>query len=176
MKKVFVCTLLILIVNSLYSKGFEKNKYSTELDCEYPFTYQQADRYKSAAEDIDLLRYKTIIRNGIIEEIEKPYLNDLQLGVLTKTELKIFRNMFYARKGYIFSDEDLTKYFNQFDWYKPETKQVTFTNLETNAINRIKIFESDGTQKYNYEGENIVWEEWNGGADQRGSLINWLCP
>lgn len=171
MKKVLLFTLLLSIISSIYSQNFEKNKYSTEIDCEYPFTYQQAERLKSAAEDIDLLRYKTIIRNGIIEEIEKPYLNDLQLGVLTKTELKLFRNIFYAKKGYIFADEDLTKYFNQFEWYKPKTKDVIFTDLEKTAINRIKRFENEGTVKYNFEGADIVWEVWNGGADQRGPLF-----
>ncbi len=171
MKKVLLFTLLLSIINSLYSQNFEKNKYSTEIDCDYPFTYQQAERLKSAAEDIDLIRYKTIIRNGIIEEIEKPYLNDLQLGALTKTELKLFRNMFYAKNGYIFADEDLTKYFNQFEWYKPKTKDVIFTDLEKTAINRIKIFENEGTVKYNFEGADIVWEVWNGGADQRGPLF-----
>ena len=171
MKKVFIFLLTLLFIISLYSKDFQKNKYSTEIDCEYPYTYQSFEHLKSAEVEIDLLKYKTIIRNGIIEEIEKPYLNDLQLGVLTKTELKLFRNMFYAKKGYIFSDEDLTKFFIQFEWYKPTTKQVTFTDLETSAINRIKIFENESTTTYDYEGKNIIWEVWNGGANERGPLF-----
>ena len=106
-----------------------------------------------------------------IEEIEKPYLNDLQLGALSKTELKLLRNLFYAKKGYIFNEDDLTKFFSQFDWYKPKTKEVTFSDLEKTAINRIKLFESESTIKYDYEDKNIIWEKWNGGADQRGQLL-----
>ena len=170
MKKVFLLIMSLFIINLVYSQNFEKNKYSKEIDCEYPYTYQSYERIKSAEIEIDLLRYKTIIRNGIIEEIEIPYLNDLQLGVLTKTELKLFRNMFYAKKGYIFSDEDLTKYFMQFEWYKPKSKQITFTDLETAAINKIKIFENESSSTYDYAGKSIVWEEWYGGANERGPL------
>ena len=54
------------------------------------------------SDEIDLLRYKTVIRNGIIEEIDDKYLNDLQLGVLTKTELKLLRNFFMLKKGIFF--------------------------------------------------------------------------
>ena len=156
---------------SLFSQNFEKNKYSTEINCEYPFTYDASRRIETAEKDIDLLRYKTIIRNGIIEEIEKPYLNDLQLGALTKTELKLFRNLFYAKKGYIFNDEELTKYFKQFPWYNPQSKNITFTDLENAAINKIKIFEAESTITYNFEKENIIWEAWNGGANERGPLL-----
>lgn len=124
-----------------------------------------------AEADVDLERYKTIIRNGDISAIEKPYLNDLQLGALSKTELKLFRNLFYAKKGYIFSDDELEKYFLQFDWYHPTTKNVTFTDSEQAAINKIKIFESDSSIKYAYENQTIIWEQFNYGADQRGYLL-----
>ena len=171
MKKVFLVLLSLTLIVSLFARDFEKNKYSTEIDCEYPYTFQTFDRQLTAGEEVDLLRYKTVIRNGIIEEIEKPYLSDLQLAALSKTELKLFRNMFYAKKGYIFSDEDLTKFFNQFEWYKPKSKQVTFTDLETTAINRIKIFENEASAAYDYADKNITWEAWNGGANERGPLF-----
>ena len=57
---------------SLFSQNFEKNQYSTEINCEYPFTYDAYRRITEAEVGIDLLRYKTIIRNGIIEEIGTP--------------------------------------------------------------------------------------------------------
>ncbi len=156
------------LISNIYS---ENNKYSNELGINESMSYEATEYLKLAEEEIDLLKYKTIIRNGIIEEIEKPYLNDLQLGALTKTELKLFRNLFYAKKGYIFNDGDLTKFFYQFDWYKPKTKEVYFSDLEKSAINRIKLFEAESTIKYDYEDKNIVWEAWNGGANERGSLL-----
>ena len=170
MKKVLLCLISLFLINNIYSEIFE-NKYSSELGSEEPMPYRVSEFLKWAEEDIDLLKYKTIIRNGIIEEIETPYLNDLKLGTLSKTELKLLRNLFYAKKGYIFNDDDLTKFFSQFDWYKPKTKEVTFSDLEKAAINRIKIFETESTVKYDYEDKNIIWETWNGGADQRGPLL-----
>ena len=79
--------------------------------------------------------------------------------------------MFYAKKGYIFSDKELEKYFKQFDWYEAKSKDVKFTGLEESAINRIKLFEAESTVKYEYENRSLVWECWNGGADQRGPLL-----
>lgn len=171
MKKVFVLMIMITITSLSFSQSNNVSKYSKEIDCEYPLSREISRYLKSAEENVDLERYKTIIRNGDISAIEKPYLNDFQLGVLSKTELKLFRNLFYAKKGYIFSDVELEKYYSQFDWYHPETKDVSFTGLEQIAINRIKVFESESSINYAYENKSITWEKWNGGADQRGFLL-----
>lgn len=162
---------MIFLSALAYSQNNEISKYVKELECEYPYRYNVTSYLESAGELIDLERYRTIIRNGDISAIEKPYLNDLQLGALSKTELKLFRNLFYAKKGYIFSDKELEKFFKQFDWYEAKSKDVKFSNLEESAINRIKIFEADSTVKYESENRSIVWETWNGGADQRGPLL-----
>lgn len=163
-------------VDSQDNHEFKKNIYSSEIDCDYPFTYYGKNYnveslLESAEEEVDLEKYRTIIRNGNISSLEKPHLNDLQLGVLTKTELKLFRNIFYAIKGFIFSDDELTKYFNQFSWYSPKTKNVVFSNLETIAIETIKIFESSSTVKYDFIDKDTIWEQFNGGADQRGFIL-----
>lgn len=100
-----------------------------------------------------------------------PYMGTMLYNQITKTELKLFRNLFYAKKGYIFNDEELTKYFKQFPWYKPQSKNISFTDLENTAINRIRIFEADSTSKYEFGNENIIWEVWNGGANERGPLL-----
>lgn len=172
MKKVFALSIIITFSVFAYSQNNETSKYSKELDCEYPYSYSGLSSYLDSAEElIDLERYKTIIRNGDISAIEKPYLNDLQLGALSKTELKLFRNLFFAKKGFIFSDKELEKYFKQFDWYKPESKGVNFSELEKTAISRIQLFEAESSVKYDYENRTVVWETWNGGADQRGPLL-----
>ena len=162
---------MTLFTSLSFTQSYYESKYSKEINCGEPVSSNVDSWLKLAESDIDLERYKTIIRNGDISAIEEPYLNDLQLGVLSKTELKLFRNLFYAKKGYIFSDEELAKYYLQFAWYNPMTRNVTFSNLEQSAINRIKIFESESTIKYTYENQTITWEQWNGGADQRGYLL-----
>lgn len=171
MKKVFVLLIILSATSLYYSHSNEVNRYSKEIDCDYPLSDEISTWLKRAEADVDLEKYKTIIRNGDISAIERPYLNDLQLGVLSKTELKLFRNLFYAKKGFIFSDDELSKYYSQFEWYTPTTKNVNFTDLEQSAIDRIKIFESESTIEYDYENRNIIWEQWNGGADQRGFLL-----
>ncbi|MBR6154136.1 MAG: YARHG domain-containing protein [Treponema sp.] len=171
MKKGFALLFILSVIIPVYSQDDEISKYSKEINCEYPLSDDIAKWLDWAEEDLDLEKYKTIIRNGDISAIEEPYLNDLQLGVLTKTELKLFRNLFFAKKGYIFSDKELEKYYMQFEWYQPTTKNVTFTDREQIAINIIKLFEAESTIKYYYENRDIVWEQWNGGADQRGFLL-----
>lgn len=174
MKKVITLSIVLLSLSLVFAQNnhhFEANKYSTELNCTDSLTKDYQRYLDSAEQTLDLEKYKTIIRHGDIAAIEKPYLDDILLGALSKTELKLFRNMFYAKKGYAFADEDLTKYFNQFEWYKPETKDVTFTDQEEYAIQRIKIFEADSTVNYDFKNRDIVWEAFNGGADQRGHLL-----
>ena len=171
MKKVLLISIMISISAFAYAQNNSISQYAKELDSEYPYRYNVSSYLESADELIDLEKYKTIIRNGDISAIEKPYLNDLQLGALSKTELKLFRNFFYAKKGYIFSDKELEKFFMQFDWYKAKSKDVSFTWLEESAINRIKLFENESTVKYDFENRSIIWETWNGGADQRGPLL-----
>ena len=39
---------------------------------------------------------------------------------LTKDDLLILRNAFYAQYGYQFKNKDLLKYFSQFEWYIPD--------------------------------------------------------
>lgn len=41
-----------------------------------------------------------------------------ELKTLTKAQLRILRNTFFAFQGYKFISEDLTNFFNQFDWYQ----------------------------------------------------------
>lgn len=46
------------------------------------------------------------------------YASEEELRSLTKNQLRILRNTFYAFQGYKFLSSDLTEFFNQFDWYK----------------------------------------------------------
>lgn len=41
-----------------------------------------------------------------------------ELKALTKAQLRVLRNTFFAFQGYKFISEDLTNFFNQFDWYQ----------------------------------------------------------
>ncbi len=169
MKKIIFCLLTFIITGFIFAQDI--NKYSKEIGIDYPLTYNPNNFNKQSKRNIDLLQYKTIIRNGLIEELENLSLNDLCLGALSNTELKLLRNMYYAKKGYVFNDVELTSYYKQFSWYKPKNKNVNFTDSENYAINKIKLFESDSTVSYSFENQTVTWEVFMGGADQRGALL-----
>lgn len=57
-------------------------------------------------------------------------------------ELRIIRNEFFARKGYVFSSEDLNEYFKNKKWYQPkENVQIDLTEVEKNTIDLIQEIE-----------------------------------
>lgn len=62
---------------------------------------------------------------------------------LDKNQLRILRNSYFARHGYIFNDPELTKFFSQFDWYHPYTKDViqNFSKIEKSNVELIKGYE-----------------------------------
>jgi hypothetical protein len=43
-----------------------------------------------------------------------------QVGKLSDTELRLYRNLNYARRGYDFKDEALKKAFSKYNWYIPD--------------------------------------------------------
>lgn len=60
------------------------------------------------------------------------------------TELRILRNVIYARHGRRFKDAKLRNYFNQFSWYRPYRNEVPLNELsktEQHNIMLIKQFE-----------------------------------
>ncbi len=72
-------------------------------------------------------------------------LNDLELSIKSKQELKIMRNEIYARYGYAFIDGgEMDKYFRHQDWYKPYYTNVDsfLTQIEIYNIVKIKEFEN----------------------------------
>jgi YARHG domain len=54
------------------------------------------------------------------------------LADLSKPELLLCRNLIFARHGYQFKLDSLSKYFSKFDWYKPVSNNVTekFTDAD----------------------------------------------
>ena len=169
MKKIIFLFLLFICVN-LYS---ETDKYSKELFFKdiQPLTKDVHNFIEKTYSEIDLYLYKIIIRNGDIHFLENQYLSDLQLGVLSKNELKILRNMYYAKNGYIFSDEDLKNFFKRYEWYNPRTKNVTFNKLEEYNIEKILKFEKENLIELRNHDSTITLSEFTGGADQEGIKI-----
>lgn len=79
-------------------------------------------------------------------EISKS-IDSLDLIGLNSDTLRILRNEIFARKGYIFSSDDLKEYFSKFDWYSPTVTEDQIKNLLTNIdvhnINLIRSLEEN---------------------------------
>ena len=71
-------------------------------------------------------------------------LSDLALAKMDNSELRILRNMIFAKYGHTFNSDDLKVFFSQFEWYKPGRKvsETEFTENEKYLLERIKIFET----------------------------------
>ena len=59
-----------------------------------------------------------------------------QLKLLSKSQLRIIRNLFYAKHGYIFNSKDLDEYFKKRWWYRP---YHLFNENIFNEIEKINI-------------------------------------
>jgi len=67
-----------------------------------------------------------------------------QFKYMLSSELRILRNEFFARKGYIFKSKDLQEYFEEFRWYSAKTDDINkleLTKFEQEIIDTIKIYE-----------------------------------
>ncbi len=73
----------------------------------------------------------------------------IQFKYMLSAELRILRNEFLARKGYIFKSKDLKEYFENHQWYQPKTDdmhQIRFNPLEEEIIDSIKIYEKSNKE------------------------------
>lgn len=83
----------------------------------------------------------------IVQTIPLFYWDDSDLSSLkiyryedSKEDLRLLRNLIYAKHGYKFKSDDLQKIFSDFDWYKVNDKfsESSFSNLEKNIIREIQ--------------------------------------
>ena len=65
---------------------------------------------------------KYIINNGDISLLDS--INEYSLLYLTKEELRILRNTFFAKYGYTFRSQDLSEHFGKFAWYESRYANV----------------------------------------------------
>jgi hypothetical protein len=88
-----------------------------------------------------------VIRQGDWEYIDRKinfsHVQGIQDGLFTlflcdKSELRIIRNAFYARHGYIFNSQDLREFFTQLDWYNG-TKENVDADLSDNEKSYIEL-------------------------------------
>ena len=65
-------------------------------------------------------------------------------GNLSEREIWIWKNALYARKGYIFKNPVLLKFFLKYDWYVPRHKSIpksAFSSIEAFNVSLLHQFE-----------------------------------
>lgn len=71
--------------------------------------------------------------------------NDLpDYSTVTKKTLQLFRNLIFARNGYVFKSKDLQDYFNSCTWYNPKHQfnENDMRKDEKDFISLMQIYES----------------------------------
>lgn len=97
--------------------------------------------YAGKVSDYDNQKDKLIERFSGMFRINQNELPDY-LSV-PKDQLRLFRNLIFARNGYTFKSKDLQDYFNSCSWYKPNPafKESNLRKDEKDFISLIKQFE-----------------------------------
>lgn len=72
---------------------------------------------------------------------DRRLLTPQDLKGLSKAELRNARNEIYARRGRKFVRKEVSNYFKQFDWYRPQFGEVELTFLEAQNVALIQKFE-----------------------------------
>ena len=128
MKKVFTLVLMLIFSFPVIS---QENESITEY-------------YNNSLNELIPTKAKKIILGNI--DLLSETISDFDLAILSNSDLRILRNMIYAKYGNIFSSSDLTNYYSNFAWYKPskKVKDSDLTEEELKLIERIKIFETRG--------------------------------
>jgi hypothetical protein len=92
--------------------------------------------------------------NNSTSEKSQTLLNSDDLKDKNINELRIMRNEIFARHGYIFNSDDLTKYFSKMDWYEPKYSNVDSLLTETDKENIQTIINQENIAKNIKEQDN----------------------
>ena len=146
MKKVFTLVLMLIF-------SFPVISLENESITEY---------YNNSLNELIPTKAKKIILGNI--DLLSETISDFDLAILSNSDLRILRNMIYAKYGNIFSSSDLTNYYSNFAWYKPskKVKDSDLTEEELKLIERIKIFETRDENKKNVNLKSMegIWQDY----------------
>lgn len=77
----------------------------------------------------------------LFADSDRRLLTPEELKGLDKAQLRNARNEIYARRGRKFVRKEVSNYFKQFDWYRPQFGEVELTYLEAKNVELIQKFE-----------------------------------
>lgn len=164
MKKQIISMVLILFcVLCIYSDN-DFVDFNELLDIDITNKFPLTSQYNRAIRTIDSFFTAERILMGNIELLDK-VISDFSLAQLQKNELRVLRNMIYARYNYRFQSEDLTQIFKMlFSWYRGDVAHVDekLTDCDKKNIAAIKFYEGMSETKNDlvYPKQLIgVWQD-----------------
>jgi hypothetical protein len=138
---------LRLVRNEIYARRGRQFKTFWIQDYFYGQSwYKPMDDFKEPEmSEIEKKNIATIVayENRIHEELSsKPVTKDLLEGMFAEDASKL-RNEIYARRGKVFKDKWLQKYFSSFSWYKanPSFSENLLTDIEKKNVATIKAYQ-----------------------------------
>ena len=150
MKKLFIILVLFcgsLGNNSIYSQNiinFDATAYAEILE-----------GYWSSIDNVESFFGNKMLRALLGErDLLNKRFDSFDLARLNNENLRLLRNMIYAKYGLRFQSNDLNSYFGKFNWYKPLYNNVD--NL-LNEIDRWNIELISVFEKRNENLQNIIW-------------------
>lgn len=91
----------------------------------------------------------------IREKLSTEVISDDAIGDLFAEDLRVLRNEIYARRGRVFKDQELQKFFDAQSWYKPnpEFKDEMLGEIEIQNLAKIRLAEESAISKFSeFEG------------------------
>jgi hypothetical protein len=144
--------IIILLIIIIYGKNYYYGNFfsSQEESVEQPYDslnlnedISTADTTQNYGSEIKSYEKESNINEKETPETSERILTRSELEGYTGWELRIMRNEIYAKYGYIFKSEDLSKYFNKKSWYEPRFNDVSdqLTPIEKENVTIIKSME-----------------------------------
>jgi len=103
--------------------------------CVYAFDSEEIRMFELRSEvEADLYAGDDVVYQGTIDNLDFR-LSDFQVASMNVHELMLLRNAVYAKYGYEFSNEIILEHFQEFDWYAPESEDVSELLNDTDLWN-----------------------------------------
>ncbi len=142
---------LRLLRNEIYAR--RGRQFRTEWISQYfysqPWYEAREDMSEPELSDIEKKNIETIVRyeNRLHEELSAKPVNRKMLEGMFLEDARKLRQEIYARRGRVFKDKWLQKYFESFSWYKPDPtyKDASLSAVEQKNIASILAYEKKAT-------------------------------
>lgn len=119
----------------LYGDNETVTTESYENYTEEAYEYEESEEYDVYEEStVEEVVSDTSTDMQIFPNSSDEYLSESEVSVLTKEEAQEAINEIYARRGYIFRNEDIYNYFCRYDWYNPSIPADDFSDAVFSQI------------------------------------------